>query len=95
MTGRIFAAALLALCVLNLLSFGLMGYDKRRARLGQWRIPEKTLFLAAACFGAAGGLLGMRVFRHKTRHTAFRIGFPALLAVQILLLGWAAAAFLL
>ena len=76
-----------ALVVLNLVSFGLMAYDKRCARTGKWRVPEKTLFLAAACFGGLGGVLGMLLCRHKTKHWYFRVFFPVLLAVQIVLLG--------
>ena len=72
--------------VMNLLTFTLMGVDKRRAKNGAWRIPEKTLFLAAACFGALGGVVGMRVFRHKTKHLTFKIGFPALLVIQLVLM---------
>ena len=75
------------LAAMNLLAFALMGIDKVKAKRGSWRIPEKTLFLAAAFFGALGGTLGMKVFRHKTRHWYFRWGFPALLAVQLVLLG--------
>ena len=75
------------LAAMNLLAFALMGIDKAKAKRGSWRIPEKTLFLAAALFGALGGTLGMKVFRHKTRHWYFRWGFPALLAVQLVLLG--------
>lgn len=71
------------LLIVNLISFALMGYDKRCARRGKWRVPERRLFLAAACFGALGGLLGMYVFRHKTKHWSFRIIFPLLLVVQI------------
>ena len=81
------AAALAALLIANAIAFALMGRDKRLARTGGWRIPERTLFLAAACFGALGGVLGMRVFRHKTQHWYFRVFFPALLIVQIMLLG--------
>ena len=72
----------LALAALNLLSFGLMAYDKRCAKAGKWRVPEKTLFLAAACFGALGGVLGMQLCHHKTRHWYFKIFFPLLLIVQ-------------
>ena len=36
--------------------------------------------------GAVGGLLGMRRFRHKTKHWYFKLGLPALLVVQIVLL---------
>ena len=81
---------LLAICavllVINLLAFALMGIDKMKAKRGAWRIPEKTLFLVTALLGGLGGTLGMRVFRHKTKHWYFKWGFPALLAVQIVLL---------
>jgi len=75
----IIAAALLAA---NLVSFLLMKTDKSRAIHGRRRIAERTLFIAAACFGALGGCLGMKLCRHKTRHLSFRLLFPLLLAVQ-------------
>lgn len=78
----------IALAALNLVSFGLMAYDKRCAKAGKWRVPEKTLFLAAACFGGLGGVLGMTLCRHKTRHWYFRVFFPLFLALQIGLLIW-------
>ena len=74
------------LLILNLLSFGLMASDKRRAKAGQRRVPEKTLFLAAACFGGLGGVLGMTLCHHKTKHWYFRVFFPVILAVQVVLL---------
>lgn len=85
----------LYLLAVNLAAFALMGIDKRRARRSAWRIPEKTLFLPALLGGALGGLLGMRIFRHKTRHWYFRFGFPLLLAVQLGLGGWLAWKFFL
>ena len=78
------AAALLV--VMNIISFALMGHDKKCAQKGKWRVPEKTLFLATACFGGLGGVLGMKVFHHKTKHWYFRVFFPALLIAQIALL---------
>ncbi len=81
-----FPILLVVLIVMNLLAFALMGIDKMKAKSGAWRIPEKTLFLVTALFGALGGTLGMKVFRHKTKHWYFKWGFPALLAVQIVLL---------
>ena len=84
-TALIIAAAAI-LAILNLISFGLMAYDKRCARDGKRRVPEKTLFLAAACFGGLGGVLGMQLCRHKTKHWYFNVFFPLLLVVQIALL---------
>ena len=72
-----------ALAVLNLISFFLMRHDKRCAKQGKRRVPEKTLFLAAALFGALGGTLGMYIFRHKTKHWYFRVFFPLMLLVQM------------
>ena len=80
----------LYLLAVNLAAFVLMGIDKRRARRGAWRISERALFLPAALGGALGGVLGMRVFHHKTRHRYFRFGFPLLLLAQLLGLGWLA-----
>jgi uncharacterized membrane protein YsdA (DUF1294 family) len=78
--------ALVVIAVMNVVYFSLMGIDKRRARRGVWRISEKALFLTTACFGGLGGVLGMNVFHHKTKHWYFRVFFPVLLIVQIALL---------
>lgn len=73
------------LLLINLLCLFLMWSDKRRARKGKYRIAEKTLFLTAAFGGAFGGTLGMYLFRHKTKHWYFRVGFPALLLFWVIL----------
>ena len=91
-TTIVIAAA--ALAALNLISFGLMAYDKRCAKTGKWRVSEKALFLATACFGALGGVLGMQLCRHKTRHWYFQVFFPLLLIAQIALLVWGYEAWL-
>ena len=74
------------LLVTNLFSFCMMGYDKYCAKKGRWRVPEATLFIACACFGGIGGVLGMRVFRHKTKHWYFKLFFPLMMIVQVILL---------
>ncbi len=81
----------LILLVTNIVAFALMAVDKRRAQRGAWRIPEKTLFLATALFGGLGGTLGMFLCHHKTKHWYFRIGFPALLVIQVAVLVFALA----
>ena len=77
---------LLRILVWNGIAFVLMGLDKGKAKEKKWRIPEKVLFLAAALGGSIGAMLGMSFFRHKTKHWSFRLGMPAILAVQIVLL---------
>ncbi len=76
----------LAIAVMNVLAFALMGIDKHRAKAGKWRVKEATLFLVTGLFGGLGGTLGMFAFRHKTKHWYFKIGFPALLVVQVILI---------
>ena len=76
------------LLLVNLAAFCMMWADKRRARKGRWRLSEKALFLPAVLGGALGGVLGMRHFRHKTRHWYFRFGLPALLILQAAGLCW-------
>lgn len=76
-------AVIIWLCVANLGALILFGVDKKRAKEGRWRIPEKTLFLSAILGGSIGAILGMHLFRHKTKHWYFRYGLPAILLVQI------------
>lgn len=77
------------LAVVNLWAFGLMGFDKHRARRkGARRIRERTLFLAALLGGGLGACLGMWGFRHKTKHWYFAWGLPLILAGQIALGIW-------
>ena len=82
----IILAALAVVGIMSIAAFVLMGHDKRCARQGKWRVPEKTLFLVTACFGGLGGVLGMKVFHHKTQYWYFKWFFPALLILQIVVL---------
>lgn len=79
---------LLWTALFSLCAFFLMGFDKSRARKGKRRVRERTLLLTAAFGGAAGAVLGMYFFRHKTRHWYFKYGLPAMLLAH---LGLAAA----
>ena len=72
--------------VMNILSFLLMAMDKTAAKQGKWRVPEKTLFLVTALFGGLGGVLGMQLLRHKTKHWYFQLFFPLMLIVQAAIL---------
>jgi len=62
--------------VLSLVGFLIMGIDKVKAKSNQWRIPEKTLLLVAFIGGGIGTAMGMKVFRHKTKHPKFTILVP-------------------
>lgn len=71
------------LLFINVLAFLIYGADKWKARHGRWRMPEDTLIWLAIVGGSVGALLGMYVFRHKTKHKKFTIGIPVIIAVQI------------
>ena len=73
----------LYLAVINLAAFCMYGADKKRAVRNQWRISEKTLLTCTWLFGGVGALIGMRVFRHKTKHRAFTVSAPIAAAISI------------
>ena len=70
------------LVLINLLGLFLMGYDKHQAKKGGFRISEATLFAVAILGGSIGSILGMYLFRHKTRHWYFVVGMPFILLLQ-------------
>ena len=82
-----FAKILIAIfAVMTVVGILVMGIDKSRAKKGDWRIKESTLFLVALLFGGVGTTFGMIIFRHKTKHWYFKLFFPLMLAAQIALL---------
>lgn len=72
--------------IVNLVSFVMMGIDKRKAKKRAFRIPEATLFVLAIIGGSLGSVIGMHLFHHKTRHWYFLYGMPVILAIQIILI---------
>ena len=76
--------------VMSIVAFSTMGYDKSAAQTRNRRIPERTLWNLALFGGGVGAYLGMILYRHKTKHMSFRIGFTLLAILQVALLIWAA-----
>lgn len=70
---------------INLIGFFIMWWDKRQAKKGNWRTPEKTLFTITFLGGGFGTIAGMYKFRHKTKKLRFTIGFPTILTTEIAL----------
>ena len=67
---------------MSVILFFVMRHDKRLSHTHKRRISERRLFLLAIFGGALGGVLGMQIFRHKTQHKKFILGFPLLALVQ-------------
>ena len=77
---------LVYLIIVNALTLLFMLVDKVKAKRNLWRIPERTLLSLCALGGSLGGLLGMKLFRHKTLHLRFSVGIPVMLAVHVVIL---------
>lgn len=61
---------------MTVLTFVLFAADKVKAKRGKWRIRESVLLGCGFLLGGVGGLLGMAICRHKTRHRSFLILMP-------------------
>ncbi|MCM3116680.1 DUF1294 domain-containing protein [Neobacillus sp. MER 74] len=72
--------------IMNMAGLVIMWEDKRRAKKHEYRISERTLWLVALFGGAVGTTAGMQLYRHKTKHTSFKIGFPVLAVIELVLL---------
>jgi uncharacterized membrane protein YsdA (DUF1294 family) len=79
----------LYLLLVNGVALFAMGGDKFSAgRNFDKRMPEGILFFLAVIGGSLGALLGMFLFRHKTRKWYFLMGLPVLLFQQCFLLSY-------
>ena len=67
----------------NIITFALYGADKQKARKNERRISEATLILCAFLIGGMGAVLGMSVFRHKTKHLKFKLLVPIAFILNI------------
>lgn len=76
---------LIYLVVINVLGFLAMGLDKHKAKMGDRRIPENTLFSFTFLGGGIGTIGGIYVFHHKTQKKKFTIGMPFILILEILI----------
>lgn len=60
-----------------------MGLDKMLARSGSLRTPEPIVYTMALLGGSPGVLLGIHLFKHKTRKAGFQFVLLVIFATQI------------
>jgi len=70
------------LACINAVAFLFFGFDKLRAVIGGFRVPELVLHGLALLGGGAGGLAGIVLFRHKIRKAGFQAVFWAIVGLQ-------------
>lgn len=77
----------------SLVAFVTFGVDKRAARLGRRRVPERVLHALELIGGWPGALIGMAVWKHKRRKLSY-VAVTALIALAHLALwAWVQGAF--
>ena len=79
---------LIYLVIINVVTFFMYGIDKWKAKKSKMRIRETALLGLAVIGGSIGAWLGMKVWHHKTLHKKFRYGVPAIIIIQLLLIGY-------
>ena len=83
-----FKALAIWLVAINLVTYLMYAWDKRRAAKGQRRISERELLAWALAGGSPAAFLAMRRFRHKTQKAAFRLRYWGIVALQVGLIVW-------
>ncbi|PWK76126.1 DUF1294 domain-containing protein [Aminobacter sp. AP02] len=79
--SNIFHIVMVVLAV-NGAAFAAFWLDKRCARNGARRIPEKTLLWLAFAGGSLGAVAAQHLFRHKTRKEPFRSRLYGIVLLQ-------------
>jgi len=87
MKESIQSLVIIYLLTINVATFFTYGIDKLKAKKNMWRISEPSLLLLAVLGGSIGALLGMKIWRHKTMHKKFKYGIPAIILIQVLIIG--------
>jgi uncharacterized membrane protein YsdA (DUF1294 family) len=72
--------------LMSLISFVMMGWDKRAARREKRRTPEKTLHIIELLGGFPGSFAGQHLFRHKRRKRRYQLVFWLIVVLHVA--GW-------
>ena len=87
-TMEIQKMVIIYLVITNVVTFFMFGINKVKAKKSKWRIREAALLGLAVLGGSIGAWSGMKVWHHKTLHKKFRFGIPAIIIIQLLIIGY-------
>ena len=73
--------------VMSLVTFVAFACDKRAARLGRCRTPERLLHVLELLGGFPGAMFAQRMLRHKSYKLRYRLALWAIAALHILAWG--------
>ena len=79
----ILKAVLIYLAAISLISVIVTAHDKRAAKKGSRRTPERDLLLLSVLGGSVAMYITMQMIRHKTKHAKFMIGIPVIMVLQL------------
>lgn len=74
------------LLIINVITFGVFGFDKQKARKQQRRISENTLLGLSLIGGIIGAGTGMVVFNHKVSKKSFLVKFFLVVLIDLFVL---------
>jgi uncharacterized membrane protein YsdA (DUF1294 family) len=70
---------------MNLITFGVFGFDKWQAAKHQWRVSENTLLGISLLGGILGAASGMVIFNHKVSKKSFLVKFVLVVLIDLVL----------
>ena len=79
----ILKAVLIYLAAISLISVIVTAHDKRAAKKGRHRTPERDLLFLSILGGSVAMYITMQMIRHKTKHAKFMIGIPVIMVLQL------------
>jgi len=78
--------ALIALTIPHIIPFIIYAVDKMLAKVDGPRVPEMVLLASTFLFGGIGSFASMKIFKHKTSKTSFKVKFYIIWFLRILIL---------
>ena len=68
--------------IINFTTFVAYGIDKRAARRGDWRVPERDLHLLEFLGGWIGAWIAQKFFRHKTAKRSYQAIYKLMIIME-------------